>query len=59
MWYGVGLANLTNAVGMQISFLEKVMRMPHMATALRGQVAFNEMTLAFVGPRGPGAKVVH
>ena len=46
MWYGVGLQNLNTAVALQISFVEKIMRMPHVATALRGQVAFSKLTLA-------------
>ena len=55
MWYGLGLQNLNDAVALQISFVEKMMKMPHVATALRGQVAFNEMTLALcpISPRLP------
>ncbi len=55
MWYGLGLQNLNDAVALQISFVEKMMKMPHVATALRGQVAFNEMTLALcpIPPRMP------
>lgn len=53
--YGLSIQNFTNAIALQISFVENMMRMPHVATALRGQVAFNEMSLAFcpISPRIP------
>lgn len=47
LWYSLGLQSMTSAVGLQISFLEKVMRMPQVATALRGQLALNEMAVAW------------
>ena len=55
MMCGIGLQSLNTAVALQISFVEKLMKMPHVATALRGQVAFNEMTLALcpISPRLP------
>jgi hypothetical protein len=46
MWYGMGFESLNHAVALQISFVEKMMRMPHVASVLRGQLALNEMALA-------------
>lgn len=59
MWYGFGLQSLNSAMVMQISFVEKMMKMPHVATALRGQVAFNEMALKLVASPANSPIFVH
>ncbi|MGQ0674191.1 MAG: hypothetical protein ACT4N2_15130 [Hyphomicrobium sp.] len=53
IWCGLGIQSFSTAVALQISFVEKMMRMPHMASALRGQVALNELALAFT-PKSDG-----
>lgn len=58
-WYGLGVRGMSTAIGLQISFLENVMRMPHVANALRGQVVLNELAASFVAPRPVSAPTVH
>jgi hypothetical protein len=46
LWFGLGLQSFTTAASFQISLFERMMHWPHFASALRGQVALNQMTLA-------------
>jgi hypothetical protein len=59
LWYGLGLQSFSSAVALQISFLEKVMRMPQVATALRGQLALNEMAVAWYPAPARKDKTLH
>lgn len=52
LWCGLGVQSVTSALELHKTFLDAFMRMPPMATALRGQLALNEMAAAWC----PGAR---
>lgn len=52
LWCGLGMQSVTNALELQKSMVDAFLRMPPMSSALRSQLAINEMAVAWC----PGTK---
>ena len=59
LWYGLGLQSLSTVVGLQMAFVESVLKSPTVKAALSQQAAVSSFTLAICVPRTEVRTTVH
>lgn len=59
MWCGLSLQAITTTAMIQMAVVEHVLRLPHVASALKHHVLFNEFATAFAHPRPEFETTLH